>query len=71
MPKDIVLFNNKVLYEVDLEELKEYAFEYRPKTNQELKNTIYNLIKVKMINDLSCIDVSEVEDFSDAFVEVK
>lgn len=71
MPKDVVLFNNKVLHEVDLQELKEYAFEYRPKTNQELKNTIYKLINTMMIKDLSCIDVSEVEDFSDAFVEVR
>ena len=65
------LFNNKLLNDVDLEELKEYAFEYRPKTNQELKNTIYHLCKTKLIWDLSCVDVSEVEDFSDAFVEVK
>ena len=71
MPNHTSLFNNKLLNDVDLEELKEYAFEYRPKTNQELKNTIYSLIKVKMIKDLSCVDVSGVEDFSDAFVEVK
>ena len=71
IPDNEKLFGNRILNDVDLQELKEYAFEYRPKTNLELKNTIYHLCNFKRIWDLSCVDVSEVEDFSDAFEKLQ
>ena len=64
LPNDVSLFNNKILNEVDLEELKEYCFEYRPKTNKELLSLME---KFKYNGDLNFIDVSLIEDFSEAF----
>lgn len=70
MPNHTTLFNNKLLKDVDLEELREYAFEYRPKTNRELKDLVdrvYNSHLNRNNMQLSDIDVTHVEDFSEVF----